>query len=146
MYKWPQGKVIRMIVLILAVFVAVDLGYGALGEYWAGFTSEEESIVWFRVIKCAVYGLVALTVLIYGVRSTLFNERNAQFLIEVEQETTKVTLPSRQELVRSTAIIAIGTVIMAVVLALVDLVNLEFLQVIHSLGGTVNDVSKGTGK
>lgn len=136
MYKWPQGKIVRMLVLSLAVLVAVDLGWSAFSEFDAGLmNSEDQSIVWFRVIKFAIYAIVALTVLIYGLRSALFNERNAQFLIEVEQETAKVTMPARQEIIRSTIIIAIGTVIMACVLFLVDYVNVWILDVVRGLGG-----------
>ena len=136
MYKWPQGKIVRMIVLVLAVLVAVDLGWGAYGEIDAGLMGEGDVIVWSRVVKLALFGIVGLGVLIYGLRSALFNERNASFLIEVEQEAAKVTLPSRQEIVRSTIIIAIGTVIMAMVLLLVDLINGQILDLIHSLGGS----------
>ncbi len=138
MYKWPQGKIVRMIILILAVLMAVDLGWSAFSEFDAGlYNTEEESIVWFRVIKFAVYGVVGLIVLIWGLRSALFNERNAQFLIEVEQETAKVTMPSKQEILRSTIIIAIGTIIMAFVLFLVDTINVWLLDQVHALGGGV---------
>ena len=136
MYKWPQGKIVRMIVLVVAVLVAIDLGWGAYGEFSAGLMGEGEAIVWSRVIKLSLFVIVGLGVLIYGLSSALFSERNASFLIEVEQEAAKVTLPSRQELVRSTIIIAIGTVIMSVVLLLVDLINGKILDLIHSLGGS----------
>ncbi|NRA38738.1 MAG: preprotein translocase subunit SecE, partial [Planctomycetes bacterium] len=92
-------------------------------------------IIWERIAKCSFYGLVALALFFYGVTSTLFHAQRGQFLIEVEQEAAKVTLPQRSELVRSTIIIAIGTVIMALVLALVDYLNQSFLGAIQSLGG-----------
>ena len=135
MYKWPQGKIVRMIVLVVSVLVAVDLGYGAYGAYAAGFTGEDDAMVWSTVVKFALYALVGLSVLIIGLGSALFSEKSGNFLIEVEQEATRVTLPQRQELVRSTIIIAIGTIIMALVLFVVDYINVAVLDVIHGLGG-----------
>jgi preprotein translocase SecE subunit len=125
-----------MLVLILSVAVSIDLGIWAYSEFEAGlFGSEDGSIIWFRAIKLVVYGFFALFVLVYGLRSALFSPKNAQFLIEVEQETAKVTLPRRQEVIRSTVIIAIGTAVMAFVLFLVDTVNLWLLDQVHALGG-----------
>ncbi len=136
MYKWPQGKIVRMLVLILSVAVSIDLGIWAYSEYEAGLIgSEDDAIIWFRGIKLVVYGVVGLIVLVYGVRSALFSAKNAQFLIEVEQETAKVTLPRRQEIIRSTVIIAFGTVIMAFVLFVVDYINVWLLDQVHTLGG-----------
>lgn len=140
MYKWPQGKVIRMIVLVLALAAAGDLGYAAYVESSLGFVNAEpaegaSAIYWNRIAKCSLYGIVALALLFYGLTSTLFNAKRAQFLIEVEQEAAKVTLPKRSDLVRSTIIISIGTVIMAVVLFVVDLLNQGFLDLVQGLGG-----------
>ena len=51
--------------------------------------------------------------------------RTVNWLIEVEQEMLRVTWPKQNEVVRSTVIIAIMTVVLAIVIFLVDWLNIQ---------------------
>lgn len=125
MYKWPQGKMIRVIALILVLVIAADLGYsgawGQLGTYVPG-----ESSLSLLIVGC-VYAALTLSVLIAGVVMVGFRHKSVDFLIEVEAEMARITWPTQSELVRSTVVIAIMIVILGLTIVLVDWFNLQIL-------------------
>jgi preprotein translocase SecE subunit len=57
-----------------------------------------------------------------------FHHKAVEFLIEVEQEMVKVEWPKANVLVRSTLIIAVAIVVMAVLILGVDTVNFNFIN------------------
>ena len=79
-----------------------------------------------------ILGVLGAVILIGGVAMIGFVPKAAQFLIEVEQEMSKVTWPSRADLIRSTILIALLSVILALLIAGVDLLNywLVYSQII----------------
>jgi preprotein translocase subunit SecE len=124
MYKWPQGKVIRMALLIIAVIAAVDCGLQCWGTTIA-YLENPEAATWQQIPVAAIMGVLALGFLIGGIVAVGFLPKTVQWLIEVEQEMLKVTWPAQNEVVRSTIIIAIMTLILAAVIFLVDWLNIQ---------------------
>ena len=122
LYRWPQGRIIRVIFLVAVVLIAADFGFNAYGQYdaWASAT-EEQSVS--NLVYMSILGVLGAVVLIGGVALIGFVPKAAQFLIEVEQEMSKVTWPSRSDLIRSTILIALLSVILALLIAGVDLLN-----------------------
>jgi preprotein translocase SecE subunit len=114
MYKWPQGRVIRTICLILALVVAADLGYtGAFSKIKAALDSNAHD----AYVRGLVYGIgfavLAAAALVTGLVAAGFHKRAVDFLIEVEQEMVKVEWPQGGALVKSTVIIAVSMAILA---------------------------------
>jgi preprotein translocase SecE subunit len=137
MYKWPQGRVIRIICLLLTAVVAADLAYnGAYGpfNYYLSIGAGGEGAT-KNLIMGSVFAVLALAALISGLVSAGFHSRAVDFLIEVEQEMVRVEWPTFPVLVRSTLIIAVAIVVMAVLIVGVDFVNFYFLELIRWLGG-----------
>jgi preprotein translocase SecE subunit len=135
MYKWPQGKVIRTICALLALVIAVDLGYsGAWGQL--GAIVEQGSLqaaTWRQLVVGGIYAAASLTMLIGGFIAVGFHKKAVDFLIEVEQEMTRVTWPSGRELVRATIFIAIMIVVLAGGIVAVDIVNRSLLKLIFGV-------------
>jgi len=125
MYKWPQGKMIRVIALILVLVIGADLGYngawGQLGTYVPGESSRS-----LLIVGC-IYAVITLSVLIAGVVMVGFRAKSVDFLIEVEAEMARITWPTQSELVRSTIIIAIMIAILGLTIVMVDWFNLQIL-------------------
>ena len=127
MYKWPQGRLIRTISLILALVIAADLAFNgawvnastSLGKSGAGTLPQ--------LIVGIIYAALAFVALVGGVIAIGFKQKSVDFLIEVEQEMTRVTWPTSNELVRSTAVIAVMIVVLGVVIFVVDWFNLKVL-------------------
>lgn len=120
MYKWPQGRVIRTVCLILLLLIAADLGYhGAYGplELWARDNNAKQLGVglFFATLTAAV--------LIAGLVLVGFKAFSVDFLIEVEQEMVKVEWPTSSVLIRSTIVIAIATAIVGGIIYAVDVIN-----------------------
>ncbi len=119
LYRWPQGRIIRTITIVIAVLIAFDLGRSSY-EQWSGYIGD-------RAVPFLIYGILlgvlALGVLISGIALAGFHPRSAQFLIDVEREMVKVDWPNRQNVLRSTVVIAIMTVILSVFIFLVDIMN-----------------------
>lgn len=135
MYKWPQGRVIRTICLIIALVIAADLGYTGAYAKWAAATSEG-GMQLRQVILGSVFAAAALAALIAGLVAAGFHKRSVEFLIEVEQEMVRVEWPKANQLVRATIIIAIAMCVLAFIIFGVDIVNHWLLyDVIFKLGG-----------
>ena len=136
MYKWPQGRVIRIICLVLTALVTFDLSYnGAYGPLAFAIdplspvdktTSQLIIGIFFCVLAAAAFfaGLVLIG----------FRHQTVDFLIEVEQEMVRVEWPTTNVLVRSTLVIAVAIAVMAVLILGVDAINLKFLELVRWLG------------
>jgi preprotein translocase SecE subunit len=133
MYKWPQGRVIRTICLILSALVASDLGYnGAYGQLSVYYTPDGA----LKQLALGIFfSVLAGAAVIAGLVTAGFHHRAVDFLIEVEQEMVKVEWPKGNALVRSTLVVALGVAILAFIILGVDAVNFYLLSVIQSLGG-----------
>lgn len=125
MYRWPQGRVIRVVSFALLLLIAGDLAFHAWAHTRAYLRADA---AWQPLTYAIIYGVLALVVLIGGAIAVGFKPRTAQFLIEVEQEMTRVTWPKSNEIVRATVLIAIMTVVLAVFIFAVDLVNIWLIN------------------
>lgn len=126
MYKWPQGRVIRTLSLLLLLLIVADLGgngaYGPLAAWASDNNTKQLGIGLF-------FAILTLSILVSGVVLVGFKPFSVDFLIEVEQEMVKVEWPTSSVLIRSTIIIAIATVIVGAIIYAVDVVNFHlFLQ------------------
>lgn len=129
MYKWPQGRVIRTIALVLVLVITADLAWNGA---WASLaTYYDDSSNTSGQTRQAVFGYIyaalAFGVLLAGVVAIGFHRIAVDFLIEVEQEMTRVTWPTSNELVRSTAVIAVMIVVLGISIFAVDWFNLKVL-------------------
>jgi preprotein translocase SecE subunit len=136
MYKWPQGRVIRTICLILALVVAADLGYtGAYANIVTSMDPSQQEGHLRALVLGIVFVAASLTALIGGLVAAGFHPRAVDFLIEVEQEMVRVEWPQANALVRSTVVIAIAMCVLAAVILGVDALNHWLLfKVIFSMG------------
>lgn len=129
MYKWPQGRIVRIICLLLTALVTFDLAYnGAYGPLTAGEGTKQFVV---GILFCAL----AFAALVSGLVAAGFHPKAVDFLIEVEQEMVRVEWPTTNVLIRSTLIIAVAIAVMAVVILGVDAVNFYFLELVRWLGG-----------
>ncbi|MBA3699376.1 MAG: preprotein translocase subunit SecE [Planctomycetes bacterium] len=129
MYKWPQGRIVRIVCLLLTALVTFDLAYnGAYGPLTAGEGTKQ-------FVVGIVFCVLAFAALVSGLVAAGFHPKAVDFLIEVEQEMVRVEWPATNVLIRSTLIIAVAIVVMAVMILGVDLVNLQFLDLVRWLGG-----------
>ena len=129
MYKWPQGRIVRIVCLLLTALVTFDLAYnGAYGPLTAGEGTKQ-------LVVGIVFCVLAFAALISGLVAAGFHHRAVDFLIEVEQEMVRVEWPATNALIRSTLIIAVAIAVMAVMILGVDALNLYFLQFVRWLGG-----------
>ncbi len=120
MYKWPQGRVIRTICLLLVLGIAADLGFnGAYGPI-ASWLQDENSK---QLAVGIFFALATVAALVAGIVLVGFKPMSVDFLIEVEQEMVKVEWPTSNVLVRSTIIIAIATAVVGGIIYGVDVVN-----------------------
>jgi len=128
MYKWPQGRVIRVCALILVLVIAADLSWTGARSWLIQYYGEDKGNGALRqAVFGYIYAALALAVLVCGIVAAGFHRRAVDFLIEVEQEMVRVTWPSRSELVRSTVVIAIMIVVLAFSIFAVDWFNLKVL-------------------
>jgi preprotein translocase SecE subunit len=102
------------------VVVAADLvWYGGLGS----LSSYREQGASSSLITAIVYFTAAAVAFFGGIAAVGFVARSADFLIEVESEMVKVTWPTRPEVVRATVMISVMTVILAVLIFVIDILN-----------------------
>ncbi len=135
MYKWPQGRLVRSVSLLLTVLIMIDLGYhgayGPLSSYFEGGTGATTR----HLAEGAFFSVLALAALVTGLVAVGYHQRAVDFLIEVEEEMSKVEWPKGGALVKSTLIIAVAIVIMAFLILGVDFINFKFLELFRKLGG-----------
>ena len=135
MYKWPQGRVIRTIGFILAALICADLAYnGGYGRFAAYQSATEAAAGTRQLILAAIFGALTAAAALAAVSGIGFHRKAVDFLIEVEQEMTKVEWPKWDSLWRSTLIIAVAVVILAMVIFGIDGVILWTLNKLFSLG------------
>ncbi len=134
MYKWPQGRVIRTICLILALVVAADLGYtGAYSKITASVGDSSQAHL-RQLVLGIFFAVASASALISGLVLAGFKHSSVDFLIEVELEMVKVEWPKPNTLVRSTLVIAVAIAILGGVIFMTDLLLLKSLNYIQSLG------------
>ncbi len=127
MYKWPQGRLIRVIAMIVALVIAADLAFtGSWAQIDTYLNSDAATIR--QLVLGSIFGVLALVVLIGGIAAAGFVPKSADFLIEVEQEMARVTWPTGPDLIRSTIVIAVMIVFLGVGIFAVDWVNLHLLD------------------
>jgi len=123
-YRWPQGRIIRTILLVLTLLVAGDLAWnGAWGNIQAARNPAEVLSTTAFWVYGIILGSLALAVVIGGLLCIGFLHRTVDFLIEVEHEMARVTWPGRSEVVRATIVISIMTVVLSLLIFAVDFIN-----------------------
>ena len=133
-YKWPQGRVVRTSCLIIAGIVCADLGYnGAWGKLSAAQGLEGSATA--LVVQGVLLAVLAFAAAVAAIVCVGVHRRCVDFLIEVEREMFQVEWPAWNMLWRSTLVIAVVIVVMAVVILGVDAVlfwGLDHLRYIGS--------------
>jgi preprotein translocase subunit SecE len=124
-YKKGQGKYTRLgtvIGVMLIVVAGAKVGSSALG----GVTAN----------PFVQYGIPAAAIVILGllIGQLVNRSRVADFLIATEGEMKKVSWSSRKEVIGSTKVVIVTTLIMALVLFVVDMLFHGFFMSIGILG------------
>lgn len=129
MYKWPQGRVIRTIALVLVLVITADLAWNGAWASLANYYDDASSTsgATRQAVFGYIYAALALAILVVGIAAAGFHRRAVDFLIEVEQEMIRVTWPTTNELIRSTAVIAVMIVVLGISIFAVDWFNLKVL-------------------
>lgn len=130
-HLWPQGRIVRIAVLVVAVALFADLGYGGYAAIEAARSADTASGFRTQLILGIIYGLLAFTALIGGFMSAGPHRKAVGFLIEVQDEMAKVEWPKPGALWRQTLVVALVIAVIAGVVLLTDLAlygGLEFIQ------------------
>ena len=127
-HLWPQGRIVRICVMVLGALIATDLGYAGAYGALAGYSDTGATR---QLILGIVYGVLALAALCAGLIAAGPHRVAVQFLIEVEDEMTKVTWPKMSELWRSTLVVALGIAVIAGIVFLTDLALFNGLELIQ---------------
>jgi preprotein translocase subunit SecE len=123
-YKPGQGKYVRWgTVAGLAIFILSGAYWSVNNQYTASYSTPVKAAV--VVVWVAVFGVATFLL----VNSPKFGE----FLIMTESEMRKVTWPSRREVIASTKIVILMTLILAVLLWFVDIGFMKLFEVLHIL-------------
>ncbi|MCS6970164.1 MAG: preprotein translocase subunit SecE [Planctomycetota bacterium] len=130
-YLWPQGRIVRIAVVVLAALIAVDLGYSGSYAAWRAYAEGDAGGV-RQLVLAVLYGVLALTALIVGIVAAGPHRRAVQFLIEVQEEMQRVTWPTGSELWRSTLVVAVAIACLAGLVFLTDLALYHLLQSIRA--------------
>lgn len=131
-YLWPQGRIVRIAVLVLALLAAFDLGYsGAYAAFSAAYADALGAAGGLRQLALGIlYAVLALAALIVGFVAAGPHRKAVQFLIEVQEEMHRVTWPKGGELWRSTLLVAVAIACLAGLVFLTDLGLFHLLQAI----------------
>jgi preprotein translocase SecE subunit len=136
LYKWPNGRVIRTICLILVLLITADIAhagaYGKLVTYHGDPTAKGATAL---LVVGIFFAVLALAVLVAGVIAAGFNPKSVDFLIEVEGEMQRVEWPKPDALIRQTLVIAVAIAVLSLLIVGVDWCNLSFINLVRSLGG-----------
>lgn len=124
LHRWPHGRIIRTITMVLAALIAADLAWSSAWGQWQAWQTEGRMLYFIYAIVVAV---VSVGILGAGLWLAGFWPKSVDFLIEVEKEMTKVSWPKQNEVVRSTIVIAVMTVVLSVGIFLVDLLNMKWV-------------------
>ena len=131
-HLWPQGRIVRICVMVLAALIAADLGYTGAYAAFATYGGDAAGSGAVRQLTLGiVYAVLALAALVVGLGAAGPHPKAVQFLIEVQDEMTKVTWPKGGELWRSTLVVALGIAVIAGIVFLTDLAlfnGLDFIQ------------------
>jgi preprotein translocase subunit SecE len=121
-YKRNQGKNIR---IATAVGVIVMSGWGSY--------SLKETLEGYGVGTYLTYGIALALLVGMGLLVLWFVNRakSADFLIATEGEMKKVSWSSREEVIGSTKVVIVTTLIMAALLFLVDFAFANFFRLIN---------------
>jgi len=114
-YKRGQGKYVRIVTAVVAMGIIL-VGAAALSTKLAGYGATRSPLIRFGVPSVLVV-LVGLLVF-----RMVNRQRSADFLIATEGEMKKVSWTSRREIVGSTKVVIVTTLILAVLLFAVDIV------------------------
>ena len=131
-HLWPQGRVVRICVMVLGALIAADLAYhGAYGSLTTAFDPQAGTGARRQLILGSVYAILALVSLAAGLITAGPHKRAVQFLIDVQEEMTKVEWPQPGQLWRSTLVVALAITVIAGIVFITDLAlyhGLEFIQ------------------
>lgn len=131
-HLWPQGRVVRICVMVLGALIAADLGYTGAYAAFATYAGDAAgSGATRQLILGGLYGTLALAALLIGLVAAGPHKRAVQFLIEVQDEMSKVTWPKGGELWRSTLVVALAIAVLAGVVFLTDLGLFHSLELIQ---------------
>ena len=137
MYKWPKGRVIRIICLVLTALITFDLAYnGAYGPL--AFALDPLSPVDKTTSQLAIgifFCVLALAAFLAGLILIGFRPKTVDFLIEVEQEMVRVEWPKTDTLWKSTLVIAVTIVLLSAIIFGMDVLILWLLDHLRKLGG-----------
>jgi len=123
LYKKTQGRVTRQVTFAAIAIVFCLAAYRL--DIWMSAAIKEATMS-SSVRRLITLGIAAVGV---GLAYRIVNySRFADFLISVEAEMTKVSWPTRIELVRSSMVVIVVMFTMASVLAIYDIVWLRLLQ------------------
>lgn len=143
MYKWPHGRLIRVLCMILALIVCADMAYnGAYGRFSAYLEGVERIRLGgsgaqrptAQLVQGVIFSLLAAVALFGGLFAAGFHKKAVDFLIEVEQEMLKVEWPKGDTLWKSTMVIAITIAVLGGVIFAADGSILFLLDNLRSLG------------
>lgn len=129
-HLWPQGRIVRIAVIALAVIMAADLATGCVSGFQAA-RDIEGSGARRQIVLGVFYGLLSLAALLSGLIAAGPHKKAVGFLIEVQDEMTKVEWPKPGELWRRTLVVALAIAVIAGIVLLTDLAlygGLEFIQ------------------
>jgi preprotein translocase SecE subunit len=131
-YQWPQGRIVRICVMVLGALIAADMGYNGAYAAFATYGGDAAgSGATRQLILGITYGVLALVSLLAGLIAAGPHQKAVQFLIEVQDEMTKVTWPKGGELWRSTLVVGVAITIIAGLVWLSDLALISGLNYIQ---------------
>ncbi len=146
MHRWPAGRIIRLIVLGLAVLITVDLAYHA----WAALTATTAPAAAIAtpagqpgplvggsttaLVVGILYAVLAVAVLVAGLAVAGFHRRCVDFLIEVQDEMTRVEWPNWPTVWRTTLVVAAMMLVLSLITFGVDFGCRKFVDLISAIG------------
>lgn len=124
LYKRSQGRIARQVTALVLVIV-VALGVWSLNQY-----------LLTRVVRSANFAITGLAFVagMWFCYRAVNLPRFADFLIQVEAEMSKVSWPTRHELVRSSIVVLITIFGLATLLFVCDLIWKSMLQFLGVIG------------
>jgi len=118
--------------MVLGAVIAADLGYAGAYAAFATYSGDAAGAGATRqLILGILYSVLALSAILTGLIAAGPHQRAVQFLIEVEDEMTKVVWPKGGELWRSTLVIAVAIAVIAGIVFLTDLALFKGLELIQ---------------